>query len=202
MQKGTFAVEQSSESLESIQSFHSKNGYDIPASGISPTEPDWNTEIKPSMDTKTTDVAVDVFEVFDGNSVVKRDWLSKATWLKTCFLDIKERVERVNSETWQVEAVSLIFSVILLIILLFTLGHYNGKVFAPITHSITINTFLSVCIAIMITLLMSSLSSGIGQLKWIRAQGSPVRVVELDTLDQASRGPWGGLCLLFRFHGG
>jgi len=202
MQKGTFTIERSSQPLELMQTSDNKTEYELPAACVSPAEPDWKTKIEPSIDTKTTDVVIEILEVSDGTSVVKGGRLSKAMWIQTCFVDIKERVERVNSETWQVEAVSLIFSVILLIVLLFTLRHYNGKVFAPITHSITINTFLSVCVAIMITLLMSSLSSGIGQLKWIRAQRSPVRVVELDTLDQASRGPWGGLCLLFRFHGG
>jgi hypothetical protein len=82
------------------------------------------------------------------------------------------------------------------------LKRFDGKAIPEWPKGITLNTVLSVCITVMGAASSIPVSSGLGQLIWIRAKHESVPLSKLDMLDKASRGVWGGLMVIFGWAGG
>jgi hypothetical protein len=84
---------------------------------------------------------------------------------------------------------------------IFTLLHNNNG--SPVTQwtlSISINTVLSILVTVIMVSTWTVLSRCLGQLKfsWYKRRGQPV--YDIVRLDQASRGCWGSLRLIFSIH--
>ena len=69
-------------------------------------------------------------------------------------------------------------------------------------HSITIGALLSVLGTLSTIFIMVPITASLGQLKWIRFKQQPRPLSEHELIDQASRGPWGSLKLLWKRRGG
>jgi hypothetical protein len=65
------------------------------------------------------------------------------------------------------------------------------------THLLTLNTVIAVLSTAAKANLLVVVANCVGQWKWILFAGSPRRLLDFERLDQASRGPLGGLKLLF-----
>lgn len=136
----------------------------------------------------------------------KKSQASSSTTLQHSFTSsfraIVNDFYRFQCDTWAFEILCLVVSIAVLVLAGFTLYYYDGKPYPEWPYSFTLNAFISVCMTVVVATLTVPISSGIGQLKWILARKGDVSVMDLDTLDRASRGMWGSLCALFTFTGG
>ncbi|KAH9204479.1 hypothetical protein DL95DRAFT_116049, partial [Leptodontidium sp. 2 PMI_412] len=88
-----------------------------------------------------------------------------------------------------------------LIAIVIVLNHYNGKPSPSWPYEITLNTLVSVFSTLLKALMMMAVAECISQLKWIWFK-DPRSLTDLTTFENASRGPWGSVQLLFtlKFH--
>jgi len=109
---------------------------------------------------------------------------------------------RYECDTWAWEIFNIILSLAALATVIVALRHYDGKAAPEWPYSLTLNAFVSVCMMVMGATLTVPVSNGLGQLKWLMAKRGKISVVDLDTLDRASRGMWGSVCTIFTWSGG
>ncbi|KAF2225882.1 hypothetical protein BDZ85DRAFT_279545 [Elsinoe ampelina] len=67
---------------------------------------------------------------------------------------------------------------------------------------ITLNTFIAILSTLSRTALLVPVASGFSQLKWIHLMGPPRPLRDVQTFEDASRGPWGSFELIRRLHVG
>jgi hypothetical protein len=104
---------------------------------------------------------------------------------------------------WLYEILAAAFSGSAMTALLGVLYGYNGRVVQRLPLGITLNGVVAVLATISRTSLMVPVASGLSQGKWIwfspkRALPNGKRLEDLETFDNASRGSWGSLQLLWR----
>lgn len=102
-----------------------------------------------------------------------------------------------RSDWWLWEIIFTGVSVASLIAIIGILQAYNGQPLPNWPHFITLNAFLAIMSTIFKASMMVSVAACIGQLKWLWFR-RPRRLRDIDTVDQASRGSWGSILLLFR----
>ncbi|GMG03699.1 hypothetical protein COH20_003092 [Aspergillus flavus] len=99
-------------------------------------------------------------------------------------------------ESWKWEAAAATLSVIGLGLLIGFLFRINGTPYADWQHTASPNTVLSIIVTISKAALLVPVSGCLSQLKWNRYRNS-VPLYDMQAIDQASRGPWGALELLW-----
>ncbi|KPI36104.1 uncharacterized protein AB675_1615 [Cyphellophora attinorum] len=110
-----------------------------------------------------------------------------------------QRLSRLGTDTWVVESCALSVSVLSAIAIGVVLWLYNGEPVPHLPHGVTLNAIVSVLANISKSNLLLVLGSAISQLKWVWYQrGRPL--VDAEVFEEAARGPWGSLKMLFR-HG-
>lgn len=82
------------------------------------------------------------------------------------------------------------------------LAKFNGRSLPEWPYYITLNALIAVLVAITTATMNMALQSSMGQLKWIRFTESKARLFDMEAFDDASRGTWGAIKLLFTFRGG
>jgi hypothetical protein len=70
-----------------------------------------------------------------------------------------------------------------------------------ITSNLSPNTLIAIFSAISKSAMLFAIADCIGQLKWVRFYQQPHLLRELQTYDEASRGPWGALKLIWKTKG-
>ncbi|CAL3969892.1 unnamed protein product [Diplocarpon coronariae] len=102
---------------------------------------------------------------------------------------------------WKWELLSLFGTASALVAIIIVLVHYNGKPSPSWPYEITLNTLVSVFSTLLKALMMLTVAECISQLKWIWFK-NPRSLADLTTFENASRGPWGSVNLLFavKFH--
>ncbi|KAK2626365.1 hypothetical protein QTJ16_004627 [Diplocarpon rosae] len=102
---------------------------------------------------------------------------------------------------WKWEILSLCGTTMALVAIIIVLAHYNGEPSPRWPYEITLNTLVSVFSTLLKALMMLTVAECISQLKWIWFK-SPRSLADLTTFENASRGPWGSINLLFalKFH--
>lgn len=103
---------------------------------------------------------------------------------------------------WAMELFSIFVAIGAVASVIGLLARYNGKALPSWPYDITLNALIAVLTTIANTAMSVVLSSGMGQLKWDRARRGYVPLMEMELLDEASRGAWGALKLLQRLGGG
>jgi hypothetical protein len=73
----------------------------------------------------------------------------------------------------------------------------SSKISSIISSNISPNTLIAIFAALSKAALLIVVADCIGQLKWIRFEERPHLLKELEVYDEATRGPWGSLKLLF-----
>lgn len=103
---------------------------------------------------------------------------------------------------WLVEVLSVLLGIVALIALCVLLRKYDGKTApqanAVIGVNITLNTLVSILSTISRAALLLSVSECISQSKWSWFLDRQKPLEDLEVFDQASRGAWGGLNLLWK----
>jgi len=99
---------------------------------------------------------------------------------------------------WAWEFASMMLSLASMVAVVVILICYDGMVFPYVPGDISLNTIVAILSTISKSSLIFSVSSVLGQLKWDWYEREPRGLSELETFDQASRGPLGAVKLLFR----
>lgn len=110
------------------------------------------------------------------------------------------RYTRWFVDWWLLEIISWSFSAICLIVLALVLWKYDGDLVPNWTIGISIEAFISICSGFVKSTMLLPVAEAIGQLKWdfFREGVKRKSSCYFETLDAASRGPWGSLVLLVR----
>ncbi|EUC46608.1 hypothetical protein COCMIDRAFT_35835 [Bipolaris oryzae ATCC 44560] len=109
---------------------------------------------------------------------------------------------KLHLRDWYWEFIAAIFSTACVIAVIVVLRKYEGKSLSSwrFYHDITLNTLVALLSTLSRTALIVPVASCISQLKWIHLVSSPRPLHEYQILDEASRGPWGSLTLIFALH--
>lgn len=102
--------------------------------------------------------------------------------------------------SWTWEIASAVFSIICLVLLAIFLQQVDGEQYDSWRYNLSPNTVASAIVTIAKAALLISVSSCISQIKWSqgeKAKRSPL--YHIQALDQASRGTWGSLEILWRW---
>ena len=98
---------------------------------------------------------------------------------------------------WALDIGSILLSLALLITIFVVLDMYNGHNYPNWDYGINLNSVVAIISLGLRTTLLFTLSRIVSQDKWAIFR-KPTKLVELDRIDQASRGPFGAFILLVR----
>ncbi|XP_014551439.1 hypothetical protein COCVIDRAFT_42252 [Bipolaris victoriae FI3] len=109
---------------------------------------------------------------------------------------------KLNLRDWYWDFIAAIFSIACVIAVIVIVRKYQGKSLSSwhFYHNITLNTLVALLSTLSRTALIVPVASCISQLKWIHLVSSLRPLHEYQILDEASRGPWGSLTLIFTLH--
>lgn len=111
-------------------------------------------------------------------------------------------VRKFGFSDWLWEFTAAGFSLACVVVVIVLLCKYENKALASwkFLYDINLNTLVALLSTLSRTALIIPVASCISQLKWIHLIHSPRPLRELQTFDDASRGPWGSLELIWRLH--
>lgn len=100
---------------------------------------------------------------------------------------------------WWPEIVAMLFSVVFMVTIAAVLFAFNRKPLASwnLPWQITPNTLISVLMTLCKFTMLMTVAECLGQLKWIYFQQKPHPLSHSQVFDDANRGPWGSLFLIF-----
>ncbi|KAK7978616.1 hypothetical protein PG996_004671 [Apiospora saccharicola] len=112
--------------------------------------------------------------------------------------DLPPRPAKAAEEngSWMFEFIACFISTLALAAILVTLGLMDGRPLRTWPMKITLNSFVAFMSTIAKAALVIPVAEGISQLKWIWF-GTKGSLEDIQKFDQASRGSWGSLKLLF-----
>ncbi|KAJ5425285.1 Protein of unknown function DUF3176 [Penicillium sp. CMV-2018d] len=97
---------------------------------------------------------------------------------------------------WLLESISSILALCLLIGISIIFWYMEDKPLSAWRGAISLNATVSILTTACTTALMHSVSSFIGQSKWLHFKNGPRKLTDFETFDGASRGVWGCILLL------
>ncbi|KAK1831998.1 carboxylic ester hydrolase [Podospora conica] len=104
---------------------------------------------------------------------------------------------------WKLEIAGLVLALAAMAALVAVVMRFEGRPLAAWPSSaITLNAVVAVLVTVATGGMSVALASGMGQMKWVRFKQGRAPLSDLECFDEASRGAWGGLGLLFRMRGG
>ncbi|KAI6778012.1 uncharacterized protein J7T54_007409 [Emericellopsis cladophorae] len=104
-------------------------------------------------------------------------------------------------KAWAAEAGEILLAIGLFVALVIILDTYNGKRLPQWPLGLTLNTIVALLATLCRSIIILPVAEGISQFKWNWFVTGKRPIKDLLIFDQASRGPWGSLRLLFRLHG-
>ena len=99
--------------------------------------------------------------------------------------------------TWIWELLALSTSIVSLTAIIVTAANSHGKPVAKLPLGITLNAAISIFATIMKSTILYCASEVISRSKWIWFHRQPKRLGAVELYDQASRGPWGALAMMW-----
>jgi hypothetical protein len=101
---------------------------------------------------------------------------------------------------WKFEVLSMICSVGALLAIIAVLFAYDGKSMTRWNAWLRPNTVVSALSTLAKSSMLMAVGQGLGQLKWRHFERRPRRLLDFEVFENASRGPWGSLCLLYQIN--
>ncbi|KAK0644276.1 hypothetical protein B0T16DRAFT_447977 [Cercophora newfieldiana] len=106
------------------------------------------------------------------------------------------------SNTWIFEIASITIAALAVAAIVVILAHYDNKPLSAWSSSVTPNAAIAILVTTATASMSVPLSSGLGQLKWMRFKQGYAPLSDMEDFDNASRGPLGSLILLLHRRGG
>lgn len=113
----------------------------------------------------------------------------------------KHRSCMEHLEAWLFELGCCVISVLLLAAIAGILYYYESKPKKEFWGEISLNTIVAFVATLCRAAMVIPIAEGISQLKWNSFASGKRALMDLYTFDQASRGPFGSMMLLFRTRG-
>ncbi len=107
------------------------------------------------------------------------------------------RGRRFATDWWTWELCAILTSLISLAAIILVLLLYKGRPLPDWPWSITINSLVSIFATIISRTMLMPVAAGIGQAKWHWFQRDHA-LSDIEIYDQASRGPWGALKMVWQ----
>jgi len=101
---------------------------------------------------------------------------------------------------WKFEVLSMFCSVGALLAIIAVLFAYDGKSMTHWNAWLRPNTVVSALSTLAKSSMLMIVGQGLGQLKWQHFERRPRRLLDFDFFENASRGHWGSLCLLYHIN--
>lgn len=117
-------------------------------------------------------------------------------------LDEPSVVRRLLLDSWVCEAFAMSFSVGCLVAIVFVVGAYDGEKIPQLVSGLTLNAIISLLSTASRTSLIFVVGAIMGQLKWCWLKRSERQIYDIQSMDDASRGPLGALSVLASWTGG
>ncbi|KIX09221.1 uncharacterized protein Z518_00300 [Rhinocladiella mackenziei CBS 650.93] len=106
----------------------------------------------------------------------------------------------MTTDTWWPELAALLCNVVCTMAIAVVLRVYEGHEVPRLPRGISLNTVVSLLASLSRSSLMLLVASSLSQVKWFWFQREPRRLTDLQTLDDASRGPLGAVAMLSHLH--
>ncbi|KAF2142326.1 uncharacterized protein K452DRAFT_358148 [Aplosporella prunicola CBS 121167] len=113
---------------------------------------------------------------------------------------MRKSMKSAINDWWFTEFCAWTISATALAVVIGTIGVADGNLLHDLPIKITLNSFIAFMTTIMKATVLIPVAEGISQLKWLRFQESGI-LSDIQTFDEASRGLWGSLKLLFTTRG-
>jgi hypothetical protein len=101
---------------------------------------------------------------------------------------------------WKFELLSMVVSVGALLAIVAVLFAFDGKPTSRWKAIAQPNTVVSALSTLAKSSMLMVVGQALGQLKWQHFESRPRRLIEFEIFENASRGPWGALDLLYHLH--
>ncbi|KAJ5462478.1 hypothetical protein N7530_010683 [Penicillium desertorum] len=101
-------------------------------------------------------------------------------------------------DTWLLETFAAIFSVACFIAICAILVAYNGKSRPDLPYGLSLNAIISVLATGCKSSLLFAIGEALSQIKWVWFRRETQPLLDMQTLDSASRGPLGSTIMLFQ----
>jgi hypothetical protein len=111
-------------------------------------------------------------------------------------------IRQILLDSWVCEWAAMCFSIVCLVALVFVVSLYSGGPIPKLGSGLTLNAIISVLSTASRASLVFVVSATIGQLKWCWLKRSDRKIHNVQTMDDASRGPLGALGVLASWTGG
>lgn len=145
----------------------------------------------PRSDT-TTEIKVHEFIAFDSNTESRGNGENEGI----------QSTRNTNSfdwnGSWVWEITGATLSMICMALLVGFLKYVDGKMYQDWEYSISPNAVASVIVTIAKGAVLIPVSSCLSQMKWNHSESRPRPIYNMQMLDQASRGPWGAIEVIWR----
>ncbi|KAL2211302.1 hypothetical protein CC79DRAFT_194693 [Sarocladium strictum] len=102
---------------------------------------------------------------------------------------------------WATELIWCLLSVILLMGLVMVLSTFDNRPLPKLPLGLTLNTIVAILATASRAVTVFLIGQGISQMKWNQYVGTERPLINLHVFDEASRGPWGSLQMVFRSRG-
>ena len=104
--------------------------------------------------------------------------------------------QRLTLDTWLPEFLAIIISVAWLAAILATLLCFNLKSTPHLPYGVKLNAIVSILATASRSMLIYTVATSISQLKWCWYVHQKRKVQDMQTFDDASRGPWGAVAII------
>lgn len=104
-------------------------------------------------------------------------------------------------DTWLWEVLAISFSILCFLVVICLLRVYDQKASPSFPHDLTLNSITSVLSAASKSSMIYAVTASIGQLKWNWYYTKKEQLQHIQLFDDASRGPWGSMMMLFSHKG-
>jgi hypothetical protein len=110
-------------------------------------------------------------------------------------------IDRIKELGWWWELGAVLVSFICMALIVTILFIMDGKPLRDWKLPIQPNSLVAIFSTVAKSALLVPVAESVGQLKWDHFHDRPRTVRHMQTFDEASRGPWGALTLLYRMRG-
>lgn len=107
----------------------------------------------------------------------------------------------VLNRGWSIEYISCLISVAAYMTIVLVLNRYDQKAMPSWPMGITLNTLLAFLTAVSQTCFVQPVVQGLSQMKWNWFAGKSRPLADFESFDNASRGVWGSVLLVFSTKG-
>jgi hypothetical protein len=104
-------------------------------------------------------------------------------------------------DSWLLECLAMVFSFASFIAIIIILVVYDQKPSPNLSYGLTLNTIVSLLATASRSSLLFAVAAAVGQLKWMWFQRREQPISDMQSFDDATRGPLGSLTLLFQHRG-